>query len=119
MGNTKKDAFYDQLKNTVAKLTNASDILVICGDFSGHIRTAAYDYEVIHDGNGYSQRNSEDDSTFEFSVTQNVVVGQSYFIKNDNLLLHLKSFSVNFRENRKYLIRLNLLHIRMNFGDDH
>ena len=41
---------------------------------------------VIHDGHGYSQINSED-GTLEFSVTQNVVVGNSYFIKNDNHLI--------------------------------
>ena len=41
---------------------------------------------VIHGGHGYSQINSED-ATLEFSVTQNVVVGNSYFIKNDNHLI--------------------------------
>lgn len=30
------------------------------------------------------KRNSEEDDTLEFSVAQNVVVGNSYFIKNDN-----------------------------------
>ena len=53
-----KDAFYDQLQTTVAKL-NASETLLVCGDINGHIGKLANGFEGVHGGHGYGERNTE------------------------------------------------------------
>lgn len=94
LDDTVKDAFYDQLQNTVAKVS-ASETLIICGDFNGHIGKLANGYEGIHGGHGYGDRNIEGERILEFAVAHNLVVGNSYFTKKDNHLITYQSGGFN------------------------
>ena len=85
-----KDAFYDDLQSTVAKVS-ASEVLVPCGDFNGHIGKSAAGYEGVHGGHGFGKRNTEGERVLEFAISNDLVVGNSHFVKIDNHLITYQS----------------------------
>ena len=85
-----KDTFYDQLHDTIRKVSDAETI-VICGDLNGHIGKDANGYEGIHGGHGYEIQNKEGENILEFAVAHNLVVGNSCFTKKDSHLITYQS----------------------------
>ena len=90
LDNIVKDTFYDQLHDTIRKVSDAETI-VICGDLNGHIGKDANGYEGIHGGHGYGIRNKEGENILEFAVAHNLVVGNSCFTKKDSHLITYQS----------------------------
>ena len=88
---TEKEFFYDSLQNLVQTIDDL-EMLLICGDFNGHIGKAALGYEGIHSGyNNIGKRNTDDERILEFAVANNLVVGNSKFVKKDNHLITYQS----------------------------
>ena len=51
-----KDMFYENLQWTLTKIS-ASEILLVCGDFNGHIGKNADGYEGVHGGRRFGRCN--------------------------------------------------------------
>ena len=90
LDNIVKDNFYDQLHDTIRKVSDAETI-VICGDLNGHIGKDANGYEGIHGGHGYGIRNKEGENILEFAVAHNLFIGNSCFTKKDSHLIMYQS----------------------------
>lgn len=90
LGDADKDRFYDQLRSVVAK-TPASEILIPCGDWNGHVGVAAAGYESVHGGNGWGTRNAEGERVLEFAVSCDLVVGNTCFKKRASHLITYQS----------------------------
>ena len=85
-----KDLFYENLQWTLTKI-NASEILIVCGDFNGHIRKNADGYEGVHGGRGFGRLNLESERILEFAVAHNLVVLNSLFTKRESHLVTYQS----------------------------
>ena len=86
LDNTIKDAIYDLLNGTDNKVS-ATETLVICGDFNGHVGKVANGYEGVHGGHGYGLRNTKAESILEFAVSHDLNVVNTHFHKEDNHLI--------------------------------
>ena len=51
-----KDLFFDQLRAVTARIP-ASEFLIPCGDWNGHVGHAGTGYREVHGGIGYSRPN--------------------------------------------------------------
>ena len=85
-----KELFYDSLQNLVQTIDD-SKMLLICGDFNSHTGKAALGYEGIHGGYGFGKCNMDGERILEFAVANNLVVGNSKFVKKDNHLITYQS----------------------------
>ena len=83
-----EELFYESLQNLV-QIIDDSETLLICGDFNGRIGKAAWRYEGIHGGYGFSKRNIDGERILEFAVANNLVVRNPKFVKKDN---HLSTY---------------------------
>ena len=79
LSDSAKDLFYDQLKAVTAMIV-ASEFLIPCGDWNGHVGSTGSGYKEIHGGYGYGKPDpeSEGERILEYalaydlsSVTQN------------------------------------------------
>ena len=61
-------------------------MLLIYGDFNGHIGKAALGYEGVHGRYGFDKHNVDGERTLEFAVANNLVVGNLKLLKKDNHL---------------------------------
>ena len=85
-----RELFYDSLQNLVQTIDDLK-MLLICGDFNGHIGKATLGYEDIHGGYGFGKRNIDGERILEFTAANNLVVANSKFVKKDNLLIMYQS----------------------------
>ena len=67
-----KDRFYDQLNVVVAKIP-LSEVLILCGDWNGHVGRAADGFEEVHGGYGYGVWNDEGGRLLDFAVAHDLV----------------------------------------------
>ena len=51
-----KDLFFDQLRAVTARIP-ASEFLIPCGDWNGHVGRAGAGYREVHGGIGYGRPN--------------------------------------------------------------
>ena len=61
-------------------------MLLIYGDFNGHIGKAALGYESVHDRYGFDKHNVDGERTLEFAVANNLVVENLKLLKKDDHL---------------------------------
>ena len=64
-------------------------MLLIYGDFNGHIGKAALGYEGLHGRYGFHKHNVDGERTLEFAVANNLVVGNLKLLTKDNHLFIL------------------------------
>ena len=83
---TEKDRFYDQLLDTVMAVPD-NEVLIILGDWNGHVGAAADGYEDAHGGHGFGERNPEGVRILQFALANNLTVGNTQFIKRDTHLI--------------------------------
>ena len=96
-----KDRFYDQLQSTVAKIP-ASEMLIIVGDWNGHVGVDADAYMEAHGGHGFGVRNAEGERVLEFAVANDLLIGNTLFKKRDS---HLVTYSSgNHRTQIDYIL---------------
>ena len=84
------DAFYDSLQTVISAIPD-KEIVIPCGDWNGHVGKAADGYEGVHGGFGYGERNADGDRILDFAVANELVIGNTYFVKRDSHLITYQS----------------------------
>ena len=84
LDNSLKDGFYDTLQLVLAELPS-NEIVIPCGDWNGHVGKTAAGYADIHGDFGFGERNEDGERVLDFSVANNLVIGNTFF--------HVMSFS--------------------------
>ena len=98
---TEKDRFYDHLQCAVAKIPT-SEVLIPLGDWNGHVGAAGCGFEEVHGSRGFGVRNTEGERVLEFAVANDLVVGNTRFIKRES---HLVTYnSGNHRTQIDYIL---------------
>ena len=69
-----KDRFYQILQCAVSKIP-ASEQLIACGDWNGHIGSQSTGFEEVHGGQAIGKRNTEGERILEFAFANELVVG--------------------------------------------
>ena len=77
---SRKDAFYDSLQTVISELPD-KEIVIPCGDWTGHVGREAAGYEGVRGGSGYGERNADGDRALEFAVANDFVIGNTFFVK--------------------------------------
>ena len=67
-----------------------SEEVIFLGDWNGHVGTAADGFELVHGGRGFGKRNPEGERVLDFALANDLVVGNTLFIKRES---HLVTFS--------------------------
>ena len=70
---SQKNGSYDRIIKVVRKL-RGKEIVVIAGDFNGHVGSNTENYEGQLGGNGYGIRNKEGGKIFVFYAAINIAV---------------------------------------------
>ena len=71
------------LQCTVAKIP-ASEQLIVCGDWNGHIGSQSTGLEEVHGGQAIGKRNTEGERIQEFAFANELVVGTYGSRRNQN-----------------------------------
>ena len=87
--NAEKDEFYDELFPIVAAIST-KDILILLGDWDGHVSKSSAGYEGVHDKMVWTQ-NTEGESLLEFAMSCNMVIDNTCFKKWSNHLITFTS----------------------------
>ena len=85
-----KVQFYDQLQAICTTIPPA-EVLICLGDWNGHVGAAAGGYDNVHGGHGYGERNTEGARILEFATANDLLVGNTWFIKRDSHLVTYRS----------------------------
>ena len=67
LSDSEKDRFYQELQSTVAKFP-ASEQLLVCGDWNGHLGSQSTGFEEVHGGQAIGKRNTEGERILEKKV---------------------------------------------------
>ena len=83
-----KDLFYDQLRAMTA-LIPASEFLIPCGDWNGHVGSTGSSYKEVHGGYGYGKPDpdSEGERILEYALAYDLFLGNTCFKKRDSHLI--------------------------------
>jgi len=79
--------------------------LFIGGDFNGHIDVETDEYDTVHGGFDYRERNNERVSVLDFVVAYELLVVNSYFRKKEDHLVTFQSGSTKIQIDY-FLIRM-------------
>ena len=83
-----KDLFYDQLRAVTAMIP-ASEFLIPCGDWNGHVGSTGSGYKEVHGGYGYGKPDpdSEGKRILEYALAYDLFLGNTCFKKRDSHLI--------------------------------
>ena len=85
-----KESFYDQLQAATLTVPSA-EMTFHLGDWNGHVGAAAGGYENVHGGRGYGERNTEGERILEFATANDLLIGNTLFIKRESHLVTYQS----------------------------
>ena len=87
-----KDLFYDQLRAVTAMIP-ASEFLISCGDWNGHVGSTGSGYKEVHGGYGYGKPDpdSEGERILEYVLAYDLFLGNTCFKKRDSHLITYRS----------------------------
>ena len=85
-----KDTFYERLFSVVASVPE-KEMLVLGGDFNGHVGEPSAGFEGVHGGNGYGVRNQDGLLILDFSVANKLAIANTFFQKNNSRLITFSS----------------------------
>ena len=85
-----KDTFYERLFSVVASVPE-EEMLVLGGDFNGHVGEPSAGFEGVHGGNGYGVRNQDGLLILDFSVANKLAIANTFFQKNNSRLITFSS----------------------------
>ena len=106
-----KDLFYENIQLTLTKIS-ASEIILVCGDFSLYIEKYAGGYEGVYCGRGFGTCKLEGERTLEFVVAHNLVASNSVFTKRKIHLLIYQSGENQSQTNYILVKRRNVKSVR-------
>ena len=87
-----KDLFYDQLRAVTAMIP-ASEFLIPCGDWNGHVGSTGSGYKEVHVGYGYGKPDpdSEGERILEYELAYDLFFCNTCFKKRDSHLITYRS----------------------------
>ena len=87
-----KDLLYDQLRAVTAMIP-ASEFLIPCGDWNGHVGSTGSAYKEVHGGYGYGKPDpdSEGERILEYALAYDLFLGNTCFKKRDSHLITYRS----------------------------
>ena len=90
-----KDLFFDQLRAVTARIP-ASEFLIPCGDWNGHVGRAGTGYREVHGGMGYGRLKPdvEGERILEYALAFDLLLGNTCFKKRDSHLITYKSGNI-------------------------
>ena len=79
VGDEVKDLFFDKLCAVTARIL-ASEFLIPCGDWNGHVGHAGTGYKEVHGGMGYGrpEPDVEGERTLEYALAFNLLLGNTF-----------------------------------------
>ena len=80
--------FYEDL---TAEVQSRHGICFVLGDFSGHVGRCSLGHDGIHGGFDWGERNRDGEKILEFADSLDMVVGNTFFKKEDEKLITYKS----------------------------
>ena len=83
-----KEKFYEDL---TAEVQSRHGISFVLGDFNGHVGRSSLGYDGLHGGFGWGERNRDGERILEFADSLDMVVGNTFFKKDDEKLITYKS----------------------------
>ena len=83
-----KEKFYEDL---TAEVQSRHGICFVLEDFNGHVGRSSLGYDGIHGGFGWGKRNRDGERILEFADSLDMVVGNTFFKKDDEKLITYKS----------------------------
>ena len=86
LSEAEKDRFYQMLQCTVATIP-ASEQLIVCGDWNGHVGSQSTGFEEVHGGQAIGKRNTEGERILEFVFANEFVVRNAWFKKKPKHLV--------------------------------
>ena len=87
---TEKDEFWCAVEKLMV-LTSDNEVVLLGGDFNGHVGKSADGFEGVHGGHGYGARNREGERILEFADGADLLVCNTQFRKADNKLITYSS----------------------------
>ena len=71
--------FYDQLRAVTAMIP-ASEFLIPCGDWNGHVGSTGSGYKEVHGGYGYGKPDpdSEGERILEYALAYDLFLGNTF-----------------------------------------
>jgi len=80
-----KENFYQGLAKTLTDLgKKPGEMVVVCGDFNGHVGERVEGCEGVHGGKGFGKRNMEGEMLLEFAGAHQLAIMNTWFDKNDS-----------------------------------
>ena len=91
-GYTVKDLLYDQLRAVTAMIP-ASEFLIPCGDWNGHVGSTGSGYKEVHGGYGYGKPDpdSEGERILEYALAYDLFLSNTCFKKRDSHVITYRS----------------------------
>ena len=83
-----KEKFYEDL---TAEVQSKHGICFVFGDFNRHVWRSSLDYDGIYGGFGWGERNKDVERILEFADSLDMVVGNTFFKKDDEKFITYKS----------------------------
>jgi hypothetical protein len=80
-----KRYFLENLEDMVRKVSSSQKFF-IRGDFNGHVVTARWVFERIHDSFEYDKHNQEREQILNLAIAYDLMVGNTLFRKKKNLI---------------------------------
>ena len=77
-----KEEFYVDLGRAVDSV-KGDEILVVCGDFNGHVGECADGFEDVHGGKGFGNRNVEGEMLLELAQSRGLIVANTWYDKGE------------------------------------
>ena len=78
------ESFYLALGKTLQDSGNRNgEMVVVCGDFNGHVGEEIKGYEGVHGGKGFGKRNREGEMLLEFADAHQLSVMNTWFEKRE------------------------------------
>jgi hypothetical protein len=77
-----KEEFWFSMVKLLSGVSEDESIFV-GADLNGHVGKVPDGFEGVHGGHGYGKRNAEGEMLLEFAVAMDLVVGNTFFVKDD------------------------------------
>ncbi|XP_057306130.1 uncharacterized protein LOC130644510 [Hydractinia symbiolongicarpus] len=90
LGEEDKDKFYDELIAVTSKFGD-TELIMVGGDFNGHVGKSSEGYRGVHVGYGFGSRNKEGERLLEFGMATDMVVCNTSFSKRQSRLITYES----------------------------
>ena len=88
-----QNQFCPEVLRAVTAMIPASEFLILCGDWNGHVRRTGSGYKEVYGGYGYGKPDpdSEGEMILEYALAYDLFLGNTCFKKRDSHLITYRS----------------------------